>query len=326
MFYVFYGEDEYSLRQAVDELKAKLGDRTTVDLNTTILDGRSLSLDEMRMACDTLPFLADRRLVMEGLLARYEPRGGEVARGRADPLEAGLRSYLPTMPDTARLFFIEHGALSEKNPLLRMARELGGIVREFKPPTGTALGDWIERQVRAGGGDISPRATETLAAFVGSNLRQLAHEIEKLIAYAAGRTIQEADVYLLVADTREIRVWTLTDAIAARQRDQAIGLLHQLLDDGEQPPVLMAIITRQFRSLVQVKEMADQHLTSDAIATQLRLHSYVVQKAVATARSFTYERLEAIYRRLLDTDLAVKTGRLDPALALDLLIVELTGT
>jgi len=328
MFHVWHGEDEYSLQQALREKKAALGDATTADLNTAVLDGRSLSLDDIRATCNTMPFLAENRLVIvEGLLARYEPRASisESGKAHADPLETGLRQYLPDLPESALLIFTERGALSERNSMLKVFKELGGTVKEFAPPTGAELTAWIVQQVRAAGGGIAPRAAETLAAFVGSNLRQLAQEIDKLMAFAAGRSIQEDDVHQLVADAREMKVWTLTDAVAAGHRDLAVQALHHMLNDGAQPLMLMAMITRQFRMLVQVKDLADARLSPDDIARQLRLNPYGARRAAETARGFTFERLDAIYQHLLDADIAVKTGRLEPSLALDLLIVDITS-
>jgi len=229
------------------------------------------------------------------------------------------------MPESALLLFTERSALSERNALLKTLKDLGGSIKEFSPPSGANLTAWIVRQTRAGGGDISPRAAETLAAFVGSDLRQLAQEVDKLLAYAGGRQIQEGDVHLLVADAREMKVWTLTDAVAAGQRDLAVQALHHMLNDGAQPLMLMAMITRQFRMLVQVKDLVDARLSSDDIARQLRLNPFVARKAAETTRNFSFERLDAIYRHLLEADLAVKTGRLDDTLALDLLIIELTA-
>jgi DNA polymerase-3 subunit delta len=328
MIYAFYGDNEYAIRQDVDKLKAGLGDPATADLNTTVLDGRSLSVDELRLAASAMPFLAPSRLVIvEGALARFEPRPGaaESSKGRPDPLEAGLRAYLPTLPDSAILVFVERGPLSAGNAVLRLLREVKATVREHQPLTGPALSEWIMKEVRRVGADMSPRAAETLGAFVGGNLRQLAQEIAKLASYAGKRRIEDGDVQLMVADAREIKVWALTDALAARNRDTAIGALHQMLDDGEAPPMLLAVIARQFRSLVAIKEMADERLSPEAIAGQMKLHPYVVQKSLASARGFSYERLDAIYHRLLETDLAIKTGRLEPDLALDLLVLDLTS-
>ena len=328
MFFVWHGDDEYSLQQALQEKKAALGDPTTADLNTAVLDGRSLSLDEMRTTCNTMPFLAEKRLVIvEGMLARFEPRASisESAKSQNDPLASGLRAYLPDLPESAQLIFTERGALSERNSMLRTLKELGGTVKEFASPAGAELTAWIVSQIRSGGGDISPRAAETMAAFVGSNLRQLDQEAEKLIAYTGGRQIQEADVHQLVADAREMKVWTLTDAVAAGQRDLALQALHHMLNDGAQPLMLLAMIVRQFRMLVQVKDLGEQRMSTDDIARQLRINPYGARRAAETARSFTFERLDDIYRHLLDADLAVKTGRLEPALALDLLVVAITS-
>ena len=327
MISLFFGDDDYSLRRVLDGLKRALGDAASADLNTTVLDGRSLSLDELRVTCDTMPFLATSRLVIvEGLLVRLEPRagGGEPAKGRPDPLEAGLRSYLPLVPASAHLVFVERGTISDRNPLLRALREAGADVREFAPPKDAALTSWIVKQAAAAGGRISPRAAETLAAFVGGNLRQLSQEIDKLTTYAGQRAVEEGDVQRLVADAREIKVWTLTDALASHNRDQAIGVLQRLLDDGEQPPVLMAIIARQLRTLIQVKELSDERLPPDAIAGQMKMHPYTVQKAIASARQMSYQQLEGNYRRLLQADLEVKTGRSEPDLALELLIIDMT--
>lgn len=332
MLYVFHGPDEYTIQQAVNEMKAKLGDETTAALNTAQFDGRTVTLDGLRTTCDTMPFLSDKRLVIvEGLLARFEPRPGAeaagdgAAKGRPDgDLEAGLKEYLPHLPDTARLVFVEHDTLSERNPILKLARENGGYIRAFSAPSGSGLSEWIGKRAREQGGGISPRAAETLAAFVGNNLRQLTQEIDKLLAYAGERPISEADVHLLVADAHEVKGWALTDALAARQRDQALPLLHSMLEEGDQPPVLMAMITRQFRILLQVRELAEGRVAPEAMAAQLKLHPYVIKKATPVAQGFSFARLEAIYRLLLATDYAVKTGRLDPVLALDLLVMEIT--
>lgn len=328
MFFIWHGDDEYSLQQALREQRAALGDAATADLNTAVLDGRALSLDELRTTCDTMPFLSDRRLVIvEGFLARYEPRANISDSGKAqsDPLESGLRQYLPALPDSALLIFAERSGLSERNSMFKTLKELGASVKEYAAPGGAALTTWIVQQVRAAGGDIALRAADTLGAFVGSNLRQLAQEVDKLIAYAGDRQIQDADVQQLVGDAREMKVWTLTDAVAAGHRDLAVQALHHMLNDGAQPLMLMAMITRQFRILIQVKDLAEARYSADDIARQLRLNPYGARRAMETARGFSFERLDAIYRHLLDTDLAVKTGRLEPVLALDLLVIEITS-
>jgi DNA polymerase-3 subunit delta len=236
----------------------------------------------------------------------------------------GLREYLARVPETAILVFVDVVALDKGNPFLAAVKNVRGSLREFKALSGSALAAWIESRVAAVGGRILPSAVQTLAAFVGSDLRRLGLEIDKLMSYAGGRVIDDGMVELLVADAREARIFDLTDAVALHRVDRALGLLHQLTDEGSAPPVVMVMLTRQVRILLQVKELMEQGSTPTAIASHLRLHPYVVDKAIQQARSVSIQRLEDMYRRLLEADAAMKGGKLDAGAALDLLLLDLT--
>jgi DNA polymerase-3 subunit delta len=332
MFYLLYGADEFSRQEALAQMKRKLGDPTTASLNTTILDGRSLTLAALQAACDTVPFLADKRLVIvEGLAARWERRQpGEGVEpkplAKSDrELEEALQGYLGQLPASTRLVFVDD-EVSASNPLLRLAKAHSGYVKEFPPRRGRELHAWIAERVKQKGGRITSEAVAVLAVFVGENLRLLDQEIEKLLTYAGpGRDLQKADVEALVPYAREARIFDLVDAIGQRQRETALRLLHQMLDDGTAPAYLMVMFARQFRLLLQGRELLDGGAGKEAIVAALKLHPFVADKVLLQARNFTLEHLERIYRRLLDADVAMKTGRAEETVALDLLVVELTG-
>jgi DNA polymerase-3 subunit delta len=332
MFYLLYGADEFSRQEALAQMKRKLGDPTTASLNTTILDGRSLTLAALQAACDTVPFLADKRLVIvEGLAARWERRQpGEGVEpkplAKSDrELEEALQGYLGQLPASTRLVFVDD-EVSASNPLLRLAKAHSGYVKEFPPRRGRELHAWIAERVKQKGGRITNEAVAALAVFVGENLRLLDQEIEKLLTYAGpGRDLQKADVEALVPYAREARIFDLVDAIGQRQRETALRLLHQMLDDGTAPAYLMVMFARQFRLLLQGRELLDGGAGKEAIVAALKLHPFVADKVLLQARNFTLEHLERIYRRLLDADVAMKTGRAEETVALDLLVVELTG-
>jgi len=328
MFYLFHGEDEFTRSETVAALKKKMGDPALAELNITVFDGSKVTLDELQHACDSVPFLAGRRLVIvEGLLSHLQPKGkeGVLSAWQKEYLEK-LTQYLPRLPETTRLVFVEDKSISEDNPVHRLAlADERGHVREFKPPQGRELSRWIEKRVRKKGGQISPEAVEGLAAFVGNNLRLLDQEIEKLVLYV-GRTrpISEDDVRLLVSYVQEASVFEMVDALGRRDGQRAATLLHQLLDEGEHPLALLGMIVRQFRIIIQVKELSARGLTQREIAARLGLRRFVVRKAMRQAMNFSMEQLEAIYRKLLETDVAIKTGQMDEVLALDMLVVGLT--
>lgn len=328
MFYLFHGEDEFSRSEALADFKKKMGDPGLAELNITVFDGRRVTLAELQHACDSVPFMADRRLVIvEALLTRLEPKGrGRARSGWQKEYLAGLNEYLPHLPETTRLVFVEDRTIGKNNPIHRLAlASERGHVREFESPQKKKLNRWIEQRVKKKGGEIVAAAVETLAAFVGNDLRLLDQEIEKLVVYVDGaRPIGEDDVRLLVSYVQEANVFEMVDALGRRDGQRAARLLHQLLEAGEHPLALQGMIVRQFRIMIQVKELSGKGLSQHDIAARLKLHPFVIKKAVRQAMNFSMEQLETIYRRLLETDVAIKTGKMDPVLALDMLVVGLS--
>ncbi len=335
MYYIFYGEDEFSRTEQVNKFRAQMGDPQFADLNTTQFDGRKVTLGELQHACDAVPFLSDKRLVLvEGMLARFEARRGkregeegEATEEAANPaLAKDLKEYLTRLPKTTRLVFIEPKTLAKNNPILKHALEdkQNAHVKAFEEPKARALPKWIQDRVKGKNGAIEPGAVDELAAHVGTDLRLIDNEIDKLLLFRNGQTIRAEDVRALVASVRESDVFALVDALGHRDAGLALKLLHAQLDHNAAPTYLLSMIVRQFRMLLQMKDLAARGKTLDAAREQLRMHPFVAEKTWKQALNFTLPQLEAIYQKLLDTDVAVKTGRSEPVVALDVLIVELT--
>ncbi len=336
MYYILHGEDEFSRTRQVNEMRAKMGDPQFADLNISLLDGRKITLGELQHACDAMPFLADKRLVIvEGLLARLEPRrrkgGEEEAKEESEEesnpdLAKGLKEYLERLPETTRLVFLETKTLSKTNPILKQAlgEKKRAFVKDFEPPKESALPQWIEARVAEKGGAMDPEAIRELAIHVGTDLRLMDNEIDKLLAYSGSAPVQVEDVRALVASVRETNIFELVDKIGERDTHTALRLLHEQLDQEAKPLYLLTMINRQFRLLVQIKDLTARGQTPAAIAEKLKLNPFVVTKTVAQARNFTMPQLDAIYGKLLETDLAIKTSRSDPVVALDTLVVDLT--
>jgi DNA polymerase-3 subunit delta len=337
MFYILHGEEEFGLSEELARLRAIMAedDPAMADLNTSLLDGDRLTLGELRHACDAIPFMTERRLVVvNGLLSRLSPGGaGHAATGGEEPaanraFREELAAYLPNLPPTTRLVFVEERELPSSHPILKVAQAEGKKEKAFiklcKKPKGWELPDWIRQQVRSKGGDIDREATEVLAALVGSDLRLLDQELEKLLVYTDGQPITSGDVRLLVSRSRETSVFDLVDNVGRRETGRALRLLHHLLDEGESPAYLLAMLARQVRILIQVSELEAQGLTQDETAKRLKLHPFVVKKGIAQAQNFTLPQLEEAHQRLVETDWSIKRGDVEPVVALDMLVVGLT--
>lgn len=330
MFYILHGDDQFSLGEELARMRGQLagGDPVMADLNTTVLDGRQITLGELRHVTDAVPFMTKRRLIIvHGLLSRLVPPKGEPQPELTDFVD-NLASYLPHMPDTTRLVFCEQDKLSASHPILAVAREEGkrqqAFIKAFDLPKEKTLPAWIRARAADKGGQISNEATALLVTLIGSDLRTLDQEIEKLLVYAGERIVTSDDVMLLVSRAREASVFHLVDSIGSRQTSRALELLHQLLDDGEEPLRLLSMLARQVRILIQIKELSSRGMTAREIASQAHLHPYVAEKGIKQARNFEMDQLEAAHDKLVETDWAIKTGRTGDVLALDALIVALT--
>ena len=289
--------------------------------------------------CNTIPFMADRRLaIVDGLLSRLSPASRSRGQQHPPDLEPAwkerflkdLADYLPNLPPTTRLILVEQRALPDSNPIIKLAKSLAeekkGFVKLFKQPRDWDLPNWIQQRSRSKEGQISHEAINMLATLVGSDLRLLDQEIEKLSVYADGRQVTTQDVQALVSRARETSIFDLVDCVGRRQTDKALRLLHRLLDDGQAPLYLLAMLARQIRILLQIKDLQAQDATQKEIARRLSLHPYVVEKGITQARNFAMTQLEMAHQRLVAADWSIKTGQAEDILALDLLVTDLTTT
>lgn len=328
MFYLLHGKDEYRRSVELHRMKAKLGDPTTVDLNTTVLDGRKVTIDELAFACDAIPFLSDRRLVIVyDLAARFERTPGDEPDGAQQDSEflERLEEYLGQLPESARLVFLEDRKIKKGNPIHRLVSASDrGYEKEFAPLRPGDLNRWITDRVEEKGGRMDTAAIRVLATYVGNDLRLLGHEIDKLLTYAGDeRSVTEGDAKLLVGYAHEADIFQMVDALGTRDTSQAMELLEKLLAEGQHPLYLLRMITRQFRILLQTKELQSRGTPAGDVKTLLRLHPYVAKKTMAQARNFSIRQLEGIYHRLLEIDAAVKTGEMEDHLALNMFVAEL---
>lgn len=336
MLYIFHGEDDFTRADALKQLRAAMGDPQFADLNTTTLDDKNLSFGALRHHADAIPFLADKRLVIvEGMLARLDPRrkaGDEEGETEENETEANadlkqqLLDYLPHLPPTTQLVFVENKKLHANNVILKYADKdkKNAQVRLFAAPGASELPDWVVDHTEKKGGAIDFSAANDLALYLGADLRALDNEIEKLILYRNGELIRRQDVQFMVAPAQEQKIFDLVDALGQRKTQRALELLHDQLRHNANEFYLLSMITRQYRILLQVRDLMARGMNTDAIQKQLGLHPFVAKKMAEQARSYTVEQLENIMRQLLEMDVNLKTSKLEPTLALDLLVVDLT--
>lgn len=321
MLYALYGQDDFSLHQALEKIKADLGNPEMLAVSTTKLDGEKLTLNELRDNCNIAPFLSPHRLVtVDGLLRRFEPKRGKSQSELGEWQD--LPSYIKQMPRTAVLVLVD-GKISSHNPLLTKLSPLAKT-KVFPLLRGKGLKDWIQQQVTKEGSTITPQAVALLAEFIGGNLWTMNNEILKLTLYTQGRPISEDDVRQLVSYAQEANIFALVDAILEGQTEIAQRTLHRLYQEGASPTYILAMITRQFRLIALARELSSG-LSRQQLQDKLGLtSSYALDKTLSQAKLYDFEGIKQAYDKLLEMDLAIKTGKYDGQLALELLATELS--
>ena len=325
--HVVYG-DTFLVAEEVRRIRDASGAGDLMESNLHRVNAAQVRPDEALAMCNSLPFLDVMRLVeLEGVLATQEGSGsGGRSRGRRQPGATGgwaaLAEAIPQMPDTTLLIVVD-GEVSQNNPLLRSLAEHCSVHRQ-STPTGTALNQWIKNRAEDKGSSITPPAIQAIAEMVGGDLWTIDRELEKLSLYAAERDINDSDVRAMVPHAQEANIFAAVDAMVDGQPGPALRLLMQLMQDGHEPLYIIAMIERQLRLLALARDLTDRGVPQSELGRRMGTNSdFVVRKTLGQARRMTLQDISRKYRRVLESDLAIKQGRLEPAVSLQLLAADL---
>ncbi len=328
MLLVLVGEDDYSIHEKLEEIKKGVGDLSVLPANMSVLEGQALSLEDLRKVAEAVPFLAEKRLVIVyGLVARFAERS-KPGKSKASYRQSAYQpfaEYLLKVPQSTIMVLVDYldKRAIDKNPFLKELSAHAEVLT-FPVLKDARLRQWIQKRVQSAGGTISGAAVDLLVRFVGGNLWAMANEIDKLTLFAAGRRIEEEDVRNLVSFTQEASIFALVDAIMAFRLGMAEQVLQKLLQQGATAPYVLTMLARQVQLIVRVKELQTRGRSKKEIQDVMSMTSdYVVSRALEQAERYSLARLKEVYHSLLEADVAIKTGRYDPELALEMLIAEL---
>lgn len=331
MFLVLHGKDDFTSREV---LLTMINDPCYA-YNVERFDGATADVDTVRIACETMPFLSDARLiVVDGLPktsrgksdsanSKEETRTtkGKKRKGNAskDLIET-LAALAETLPATTTLVTWHDDELPKTHPLF-IAATTYGTAQYFAPLKELALEKWIVQRAKHEGCTIAPDAVRALATMTRNDLRILSLEINKLSTYASsGHMITLAMVELLVPDSHESRIFDLTDALAQGKRVVALHVLHDLIGSGESPLGIVAMIARQVRLMIQARDLAGRGMNPMQVAAAMHQQEFIIKKTLAMAQRFSSDALERTLRACLEVDTDLKRSRMTPELALDLLM------
>jgi DNA polymerase III subunit delta len=323
MIIIIHGVDSYQSREQLEKLKARFASAQGSARGIHLLEDDKLTAATLAQALSSLSLFNEKRLI----ICKNALTSKKVSKhGTKQIAEFLLKT---TLPSENTLVLYEQGKIDPRNPIWKAvtSKEQPNkhtVVMSYEMPA-ARLSDWMRTFVQERNGTIEPQAISALIASVGNDLWRLSSELGKLLDFKEdGQPITEADVREMVRADLNTNIFDLVDALGKKQRQRALQLLHDQIDDGQDPIYLVTMMTFQFRNLIMVKSMADEGMTNQQIAKQGKMHPFVVGKTRDQSKNFTMGALRAMFHKLYDADKKLKSSSGDPNLVLDSLVIALT--
>ena len=324
--YLFEGDEEYGKESALRALRAAVLSGPAAMLNETTL----VNPDESALiaVCETLPILAERRLVIvrdfNPLLGnRKEEEGESPAREAAKKDAGGIAAYLEKLPEFLCLVFFMRGKASATRKLYRKIKALDGVV-VFDPLDAGKLVRWVAKELREYGKRVDQKTAEQLIFVCGRDMMSLKNEIAKLAAHAGDReAMTMEDIDALATKSVEYSVFDLAENVSSGNTAQALRLLKEMLQGGEQRLMLLALIQRQYRQLYFAKILAQDGQIQGRIEKELGVPGFVARRLLSSARAYEADQLKRAYRLCIKQEFLVKSGAINEDGSLEQLVFSL---
>lgn len=306
--YLFYGEEAYLKKQYKDKLKNALvaPDDT---MNFAAYEGKNIDLTELIDLADTLPFFADRRVIL------IEDSG--FFKGSCEE----LAEYVPRVCETTVILFVEN-EIDKRSKLYKAVKNNGKIV-EFSTQTEELLTRWILSRLKKEGKKITGSVMQLFLSKTGTDMGNIDRELEKLICYCMNKEVIEAeDVEAVTTEQTTNKIFDMVNAIAEHNQRKALDLYYDLLTLKEPPMRIMYLISRQFQILLNIKDMSAKGFDNSTMAQKAGIPPFAVRRNVTQAKGFTMQQLKDAIKDGVEFEEAVKTGRMNDQLAVELFLIK----
>jgi len=305
--YLLYGEERYLIRQYRDKLKKALSSPDDT-MNFSSFEGADINVKEIIDLAETLPFFADQRLILIEDSKLFQKGGDE------------LGEYLAGLPETTYFVFVEN-EVDKRSKLYKAVMKCGNAI-EFVTQTDETLKKWIVGRIGKEGKNITQAAFQSFISKTGTDMENIEKELEKLICYTMEKeVIEPEDVEAITTEQISNKVFEMVDAIAGHKQKHALDLYYDLLALKEPPMRIMYLVVRQFQILLTVKVMSNQGFGNKEIASKAGCPEWAVRKYQGQAKSFSLDQIKMAISDGVNYEEAVKTGRMNDQMAVELFIV-----
>lgn len=303
--YLLYGEEAFLKNSYKNQLKSAITQGDTMNFNQ--FGGKSIDVKELISLADTMPFFSEKRMILVEDSGFFKSPAEE------------LVSYLPQIPDTTCMVFVE-SEVDKRGRMFKKIKELGYAAEMERQDIGQ-LAKWAGTLLSREGKKVTGQTMELFLSMTGDDMENIRMELEKLISFTLGReVITNEDVAAICTERTANKIFEMVNSIVNRQTKKAPALYEDLLTLKEPPMRILFLIARQFNQLLQVKELMGKGMDKSGIASRLKIPPFAAGKLMPQARTFSKEQILSYVNTCVEAEEAVKTGRLSDRLAVELLL------
>ena len=312
--YLLCGEQAYLRLQNRDRLRAALlgdGDQ----MNVSVYTGMDVTAREIIDEAQTLPFFADRRVILMENTVFFSKN----ASVESDALAA----FIPEIPESASLVFVEE--TPDKRKKLYKAIQKNGFVLNCEDVTPQMLGRWTAGLFKKAGLMIDGPTLNRFLETVGEDMMNIVSESDKLIAYCMGReSVTAEDIAAVCSPQLKDRIFEMISAVSRRQKDKALAIYMDLISLRTPSQVILTLLQREFSRLVQIKELQEAKEAEGEIARRVGLSPWIVKKNyLPITKSLDSRRLMRSLQQCLQADQDYKSGLMDAGVAVEMTLIRL---
>lgn len=305
--YLLCGEESYLKRTYKNELKKAIaGEEDT--MNYSYFEGKSIDWNAVTDLADTLPFFAERRLIV-------------IENSGLFKTQSSLPDYLKKMPGTTYMVFVE-AEVDKRNRLYKTVKEIGRIVELDAQEEGILI-RWIAGRIKKENKQVTEKTVRLFLSKTGTAMENIEQELEKLFCYTLGSgIITEEDVEAVCTVSVKNKIFEMIHAIAEKRRKDALDLYYDLLFLREAPMRILYLLNRQFQIMLQIKELLENGFEKKLLAGKVGISPYFVSRYIAEADHFSKANLRRAVEECAEFEEAVKTGRMNEKMGVELFIVK----
>lgn len=309
--YLLFGEEAYLKKQYKDKLRKAMVSPDD-NMNYAYFEGKGINVNEVIDLAETLPFFAERRLIVMEDTGFFKSASAELA------------DYIKEMPDTTSVIFIET-EVDKRGKLYKAVQSKGRVVELGRQDENTLL-RWVAGNVKQEQKMMSESTVRFFLSKVGTDMENIQKELEKLFCYTMEKdSITAEDVETICTTQITNQIFDMVNAVADKKQRKALEYYYDLLALKEPAMRILFLLTRQFKLLLEVKTMDKQGYGRKEIAEKTGINPFVVSKYQVQAKAFSSKELRRIMEDSVDTEEAIKTGRLTDILGVELFIIKYSG-